>query len=213
MHPVPTICLTSPFHEIKMQQYHEYLNYTIYEDHVFGHSMPNNTLLNISYDYVSIDFKKYIQYVKIITDKGTAPVLSSLVLTKSWGLDARKMAKCFTLHVPFQKGMMINSVMIGISNSIFPHKIRPTNGWSDRFGLHVYFHKQEQFIRSFASRRHIWPDRTTNKGFRIITYIYDIEILQRRSKPQAPCIDGYDYDSWLMDNLTRTIGCRPPYWP
>ena len=60
VHPSSTICFTSPFDEIKMQQYHQNLNYTMYEEHILGHSKSNNPLHNISYDYVSVDFKKYI---------------------------------------------------------------------------------------------------------------------------------------------------------
>ena len=60
VHPAITICFTSPFDEMKMQQYHQSLNYSMYEEHIFGHSKSNNSLHNISYDYVSVDFKKYI---------------------------------------------------------------------------------------------------------------------------------------------------------
>ena len=217
VYPSLTICFTSPFDEIKMQQYHQNLNYTMYEEHIFGHSKSNNSLHNISYDYVSIDFKKYIQYVKIITNKrdelyNNTSALISNFSTKSWSLDARKMAKCFTLYVPFEKGIKINSVIIGMRSSIFPQKIRPANGWNEPFGLHVYFHKPEQFTRSFTSRKYIWPERTTNSSFRIFAYISDVEVLKRRQKPDFPCRDDPMYDSREMDQLTKSIGCRPPYW-
>ena len=217
VHPSSTICFTSPFDEIKMQQYHQNLNYTMYEEHIFGHSKCNNSLHNISYDYVSIDFKKYIQYVKIITNKrdelyNNTSALISNFSTKSWSLDARKMAKCFTLYVPFEKGIKINSVIIGMRSSIFPQKIRPANGWNEPFGLHDYFHKPEQFTRSFTSRKYIWPERTTNSSFRIFAYISDVEVLKRRQKTDFPCRNDPMYDSWEMDQLTNSIGCRPPYW-
>ena len=217
VHPSLTICFTSPFDEIKMQQYHQNLNYSVYEEHIFGHSNSNNSLHNISYDYVSIDFKKYIQYVKIITNKGddlyrNTSVLVSNFSTKSWAVDAIKMAKCFTVNVPFEKGIQINSVKIAMKSSIFPNKIRPTNGWNEPFGLHIYFHKHEQFIRSFTSRKYIWPERTTNTSFRIFAYLSGEEVLKRRQKPEFPCRDEPMYDVWEMDRLTKSIGCRPPYW-
>ena len=54
----------------------------------------------------------------------TSALLSNFS-TKSWSLDARKMAKCFTLYVPFEKGIKINSVIIGVRSSLFPKRIRP----------------------------------------------------------------------------------------
>ena len=217
VHPSMTVCFTSPFDEMKMQQYHQNLNYSMYEEYILGHSKSNNSLHNISYDDVSIDFEKYIQYVNIITNKGddlnrnTSALLSNYS-TKSWSLDAKKMAKCFTLYVPFEKGIKFNSVIVGVRSSLFPKRIRPTNGWKEPFGLHVYFHKHEQFTRSFTSRNYIWPERTTNTSFRIFAYISGVEVLKRRQKPEFPCIDDPMYDSWEMDRLIKTIGCKPPYW-
>ena len=130
----------------------------------------------------------------------------------SWGLNAERMAKCLSLNVPFKKGLKVNNIGIGLKNSIFPDGIRPMIGRKEPFGLHVYFHKRDQFIRSFASRKVFWPERKTNKSIAIIAYISGIYVLKRRYKPEFPCSDESEYDSWMLENLTRSIGCRPPYW-
>ena len=217
-HPSLTICFTSPFDDEKLQWYQGNLSSTSYEEYTLGNRMANDRLNNISYDNVSIDLIKFIQYVTHATNdehyhinRNTSSLINKLCIL-SWGLKSTKMVKCLSLHVPYKKGIKINTVGIGLKSTIFPNNIRPVYGWNDPFGMHVYFHKKGQFIRSFASRKYIWPKRSTNKSLQINAYISGIEVLKRRHKPEYPCRDELVYDAWILNHLTRFIGCKPPYW-
>ena len=217
-HPSLTICFTSPFDDEKLQWYEGNLSATSYEEYTFGHRMENDRLNNVSYDDVSIDLTKYVQYVTRTSNvelyyinRNTSSLINKLGI-RSWGLKSTKMVKCLSLHVPFQKGIKIKHVGIGLKNTIFPNNIRPVYGWNEPFGMHIYFHKKGQFIRSFASRKYIWQKRSTNKSIQINAYISGIEVLKRRHKSEYPCRDELVYDAWILNHLIRFIGCTPPYW-
>ena len=43
--------------------------------------------------------------------------------------------------------------------------------------------------------------------------INEVEVLRRRDKPRAPCNSNLlDEESFIMDMITRNVGCVPTYW-
>ena len=43
-------------------------------------------------------------------------------------------------------------------------------------------------------------------------YMKGMEVLRKRHKDTAKCSDVVEYDDWLIENITKTVNCFPPYW-
>ena len=142
----------------------------------------------------------------------TFSTLINSVSTRNWAfLVAKKIVKCFSFGIPFRTGIGVNSLEIQLNSSVFPNAVLPRNGWTSYFGFHLYFHRHNQFIRSFASRKYIWEERKTT-SHKIVAYLSGIEVIRRRQKSGLQCIEDTDYDSWVYRNITKSIGCKAPYW-
>lgn len=216
VYPSLSLCFTHPIYDNKLQKYEQGLNYTTYESSLLGHEVSDK-LFNISYSDVSLHLKDHIIDVGIATDDddevySNATALMENISSASWGIAGSAIVKCFTFHIPYKIGVKVNGIGIKLKNSIFPNGIRPTHGWDSPFGLHVYFHGAQEFIRSYSSRKYIWPEREANTSYKILAYLSGMEVISRRQKPDMPCNENSGSDDWIYQNFTHSVGCRPPYW-
>ena len=220
MLPSVSMCFTSPIYNENLQKYRMGLNYTTYEDIIFG--LHNEEKIpNINFEDVSMHLQQHIKQIKVVPlhdvddiykNMTSFSTLINSVSTRNWAfLVAKKIVKCFSFGIPFKTGIGVNSLEIQLNSSVFPNAVLPKNGWSSYFGFHLYFHRHNQFIRSFASRKYIWEDRQTS-SHKIVAYLSGIEVIRRRQKSGWQCIEDADYDSWVYRNITKSLGCKAPYW-
>ena len=220
MLPSVSMCFTSPIYNENLQKYGKGLNYTTYEDIIVGQHNEEK-LSSINFEDVSMHLQEYIKHFKVIAlhevddtykNMTTFSTLISSISTRNWVfLDANKIVKCFSFGIPFKTGIGVNSLEIQLNSSVFPNAVLPRNGWTSYFGFHLYFHRHNQFIRSFASRKTIWEESKTT-SHKIIAYLSGIEVIRRRQKSGWQCIENTDYDSWVYRNITKSLGCKAPYW-
>ena len=109
--------------------------------------------------------------------------------------------KCYTVDIPFIKGIMIQSLKLRVRGSLFKKGIQPSK---NQFS--VRFHYPNQQLMSI-SKQTSWLSRYNfSRFYEKNIYLDDIHILQRRNKRSQPC-HNENYDSYVIDRVTDLVGC------
>ena len=208
IHPTISMCLKNPFLKEHLIEYG--VNEASYLDFLKGKNFSKE-MLDVDFNNVSIDISDYIKdyriYLKNSTkvkqDKGLALTYSSF--TGFLG-HSSQFIKCFALRIPKYDNLM--SVMILLSNNIFPNGIRPT----DR-GFRTYVHLPGQFLLSPGNTdRWMWPPRMQNESYRTRFVVSSLSTEMKRNKWNSPCNRHWqDWDDWVMKRHKEETKCNNPY--
>ena len=111
--------------------------------------------------------------------------------------------KCYSIDVPFIKGIQIINMRLRIKGSIFKDdNIRPSK---NEFG--VKFHYPNQQLMSISAQTS-WASKFNFSTFyQKDIYLGYIEVLQTRNKHSRPC-HNKDHDKYIIEEVTKLLGCR-----
>ena len=110
--------------------------------------------------------------------------------------------KCYSLDVPFIKGIQINYLKLSINGSMFRHGIRPS-----RNEFKVRFHYPTQQLMSISTKRN-WASKYKNCiHYKREIYLSYINVVQRRNKPNRPC-HTKNHDQDIIERATERVGCK-----
>ena len=211
IYPSISLCFNAPFLEDRLKAYNSLINASEYEKFLLGRSDDLGRFSSIPYENVSLqdndiftDFERY--YKTEISNSSKERNIS----IQSWAWFIGIM-KCYTYNVPYEQGMLSSYINITFTNNVYPENKRPSDGWK-KGGFHVFFHYPKHFSRSLTTNKRYWPTKTGSKKYSMRFYMKEMEVLRKRHKDTAECSDVVEYDDWLIDNITKTVNCFPPYW-
>ena len=110
--------------------------------------------------------------------------------------------KCYSVDVPFVRGIQITKLRLKFKGSIFKHGIRPS-----RNEFRVNFHYPNQQSKALSAQRTWVSIYNFSTFYEKHIYLGYVNILQRRNKRAKPCHDK-DYDSYVIEKATRLVGCK-----
>ena len=110
--------------------------------------------------------------------------------------------KCYSVDIPFVRGIQIRSLRLRVKGSIFRFGISPSDN-----DLVVKFHYPTQQLRSSSAQRTWVSKYDTSTFYEKNVYLGYINILQRRDKRTRPC-HHEDYDGYVIEKVTKRIGCK-----
>lgn len=130
-------------------------------------------------------------------------------------------AKCFNQRIPYIRDKSLFKLGIKINLDIFHQAVRPDKKNFDLkdenfgfFGVNINYNNQ--FLGSGYRMKTEWRprDNSLHKSFVMRLYVQNMEVLKRRNKITEFCFEGWpNFDQYLIDKITTTVGCRPPYIP
>ena len=109
----------------------------------------------------------------------------------------------------------IDLIYFAIRNNIYPGGIRPSI-WGDKMLPVVTFQLFPTTYASWQFKKYGWPNSShLTSEYEMSFTLTNVEILKRRSKSKAPCIEDwrkYDQDiETIFQDLMEVVGCRAPY--
>ena len=120
---------------------------------------------------------------------------------KSYNLyDTNK--KCYSIDVPFIKGVLIQTLKLRIQGPLFFYGIRPS---ANEFS--IKFHYPNQQLMSISKQTSWVSSYNFSRFYEKNIYLDDIHILQRRNKQNQPC-HNENYDRYVIDKVTDLVGCK-----
>ena len=205
IYPSISLCFNSPFLKDKLKDASEY------EKFLLGRSDESGRFSSIPYENVSLQYHDiFTDFERHYKSEISNSSKEKNVSIQSWAWFIGIM-KCYTYNVPYEQGMLSSYMNITFTNNVYPENKRPSDGWKTG-GFHVFFHYPKHFSRSLTTNKRYWPTKTDVKRYNMRFYIKGMEILRRRHKDKAECSDVVEYDDWLIENITKTVNCFPPYW-
>ena len=128
--------------------------------------------------------------------------------------------KCYTIDVPTIDKQTIKQLTLFINPEIVPKFGTKTNymikakDWQtldlqqiSKFS--IYFHYPNQYLKALTSKTGFTPDIEETKYYARKYYLSHIEVLRRRQKSSAPCVDG-NYDDEIEKSIIAAFDCKPP---
>ena len=223
VYPSIGLCWTLAINEEKLKRYGNNITSLDYAAFLAGVG-SDNYMLSVKYDDVTPEFDDYIlrygyekdtsdNYDVVLYDKEHGPIPKP-----GFGEYSFIGFRCFTIEIPFQKGLIIKKFYVHFKSSLFGREARLANPFgspSEENQFRIALHYRKQLIKQINFARNNWPsrDNSSPKGYLMLLTVGHTEILVRRSTSQSPCIDGIpDYDQEVMQNALKTVGCKPPYW-
>ena len=120
--------------------------------------------------------------------------------------------KCFSFDTPFIPGKQVQKVTLHLNGTFFqnfPKRIgKGIIPGKKQFSIH--YHYPHQTINSFST---LGGWRTNNDASTAVDdylrqfYVGSMEVVRRRNKPTAPCIDE-KYDEKILVTAMKSVGCR-----
>ena len=238
IYPTVLMCFYNPYVDIYLDNYGKKINVTAYKYFLQG-KLSSKEMINIDYEKVTLDINDYFLGYEIMYTNNTIITYDKFGLNEEnagWKLPYAYFnspyAKCFTLDIPFEREMGITKLGIKLKTGIFPQGIRPDRlgniGFlgsdraaainpndTDGFAIIMYYPKQLFPYRSNGLLKNSWPQRTENssKNYAMHFTVQNIEMIKLRNKRARPCIQGTpDFDTYLFEDIMKSVGCRPPYW-
>ena len=109
------------------------------------------------------------------------------------------------MEIPHQRDVQIYSV--SLRNDVFLNHYSPK-----RYEFLTLLHYPNQLLRSIGSMKYKWTEKTENASTDISFRVEDLEVMQRRNKPNNPCNEYWDHhDNHILVKHVNDVGCRAPY--
>ena len=214
-YPTISMCFSLPFMNNRLLEHEKSLTPLEYSNFVLGKTNYNKTLAEIPFEIVTLQLDDFLLSAKVwsknIDLKDEVLSIVSSVTTIYSSVYVWRFLKCFSFNIPYDEGTIINKLLILMDRSIFPNSTRPMDGWDKYLGITMYYHLPNQFMKSYPTRKVMWPKETL-KSYQIIIYVSNIEIFTRRRKEVESCFNKANYDEWILEQIISSVGCFPPYW-
>ena len=184
-----TICLRKPYIEDKLKNFGKGINGQSYDKFLKG-DLWDKRMLEIDYDNVALDIKKYVTKTKLKDGDGKSKNFKPDISVST----TVKRTKCFTFHNPPRSNIYMTTFRL--STAIFPQFIRPSGfGW---FALSFTF--PNQLFRSSETRFGSWPNRKNAKNPFVMNFrIFNIQVLRRRDRRSNPSYNWRTYDDIISE--------------
>ena len=222
IYPSISICINSPFEQQKLDVYAKNVTSQKYFNFLSG-SVWSDDLAKIDFDSVVLNPFDYVLGYELLY-RNTTRVM------KFYNQSVRSQEKHTNMPLPTIRFIMANMICFGISilsgqnmyamnikikTEIFKDGVRPSYMdflTIDR-GIAVVFHYPQQISRSNWWINH-WPTRHANdsKNYIMSFNVRGLEVVRFRNKRSQVCEEGFpDYDDETMQEIFKSVGCRPPY--
>ena len=223
VYPSIGLCWSLAINEEKLKRYGSNYTSVDYAAFLAGFGL-DNSMLSVKYDDVTPQFDDYIlrygyekstsnNFDVVLYDKEQGPITKP-----GFGEYSFIGFRCFSIEIPFQKGLIIKKFYVHFKSSIFGREARLANPFgspSQENQFRISLHYRKQLINQMNFARRNWPlrDSSSPKGYLMLLTVGHTEILVRRSTNQSPCVNGIpDYDQEVIQNALKIVGCKPPYW-
>ena len=218
--PTVSICVDNPFPDKKLEQIDKNLNSSTYRQFLTGR-VYGEMLADVDYENVTIQHSDYTEgdAQLIMFKTGNSSNYNKTFLTylkepyvSYDGFLYSEFVKCFAYELQDSKKDLVKAIFLPFNQKLF--------SGSDRNTFYIYLHYPGQFLIAPDMTRLSWSDLRTDRKTALRLGINFVEVLQRRNKRRAPCIDNaHEFDNMIKNVLIEEIGCRPPYqkstshWP
>ena len=189
------------------------------------------SIASIDYDEVTIGFKHIIDkfYIKVtvdvehidvfnynvvnssglalnVSDSSYTKLLSEFNHIEAYMSVRQPNLKCFTLDVPFAKGIDIREVGMRLNASIFPWGFSPSQ-------MYFTLTYPQQILRTSLGNRIKMPERRSVQCYQFKIHVGSMEVFKRRNKENEKCNkDWTNHDSKHLRHVIETVGCQPKHW-
>ena len=214
-YPSVSMCFSTPFKSNELENHEKGITPFQYSNFIMGITNYSESLAKIRFEDVILQLDDFLISATISSkniglDEEELPINSNIT-SVNLSVYVWRFLKCFSFNIPYDEGVIINKLLITINRNIFPNKRRPMDGWAKYFGISMYYHLPNQLLKSYSTRKIMWP-RETLRSYSSVIYISNIEILIRRRKTPTSCTSIMNYDKWIIEEIISSVGCFPPYW-
>ena len=207
LYPSISMCFSMPFKSEKLDQYMKGITNKNYSDFLLGNN-NREKLFEVGYEDVSLQINDFFVQSKIrYTSKNISNdrKFENVRINATMGISALNswFLKCFTLNVPFKKHALVSALIIKINRDIFPNGTRPMDAYEEPFGLSIYYHLPNQFLRSDSTKKVMWnaTPRSNPKSYGIVIHVSNVEVLETRKRNPESCTEEARYDDWLLAKI------------
>ena len=209
-YPMLSLCLKNPFKKEKLATKKDEFNSDLYLDFLRG-TYFSYEMANISYKRIQINISEYINQYWFEWRNSSHKTFSmsenprDLFRTSFSGFYGLRFYSCYSLQLPQDKDIM--SVSVELKTDIYPFGIRDRN-----YSTLTFLHSPNQFLTAGNTLKLMFPLRKANDSYIMRFKIRGVEYIRRRNKRSYPCIENWkNYDSVILEEHARKIGCTPPY--
>ena len=232
-YPSFTACFLDPFLKHKFKSHGKGITRHHYKKFAWGRSW-DPSIYEIDYDSVTIDLNENIifrqewdeHFVPAVYVHDTDQLTSLKAQRNPFYVSHRcPWGKCFGQSLPYGNVVGIASMIPGLIWAYFriylPSGREAVDIWKylklgkgiNAFG--IIFHTPNQLTRSIRLQSTAWNFNTEKVGsypYHVLKFnIQSMQVLRRRNKRHAPCIEGMRNDEEEFYNIMmRKVGCRPP---
>ena len=207
-YPSMTLCVADSYKEFEFSKFNDSsINSKLYSKFLAGKHW-NIDMFSVEYDLVTIDIRDYIIGSCMLTIDASSDCHEFSHIEHYARINNAGVRKCFSFK--FDAKGTIDETFIAINNSMYPNGVRPT-----QIGrLLIMFHYPDQIITALKNIFYKWPLRhdPMDEYYSMLFSISNVEILKRRRNGREECHDWKHYDSTTIEDVMRSVGCRPPYW-
>ena len=224
LYPSLSLCWTMVINEEKLKMYGAKFNSTAYGKFLAGEFWDKD-MLTVEYDNVMPDFDDYIVTYgyKDSSWRGQSLYPTSLGNQKKHLFKETSFLgdKCFTIDLPFRKGLFITRFHLHFKSSIFGKGGRldtPANTLFlnfDETKFKIILHYRNQLVSAISLAKDYWPPRAPGSpnSYLMRLMVGGGEVMVRRNTNRRPCSDGVpEYDKQIVEYLMNRVRCKPPYW-
>ena len=220
LYPSISLCWAMSINEEKLKAYEGNFTATDYAKFLAGKNWDERMLM-VDYDTVTPNFNDYV-----LKYGYKASHRDFVLFDKGWGKKLKPgfkdssvlSGKCFTIDIPFRKGLVINGFYVFVKSSIFGKGGRLANPDildydSDENTFILNIHYPKQGLRRSVSQKYNWPFRGhyLPKDYVMRLTVTNIDVLVRRSTHEKPCTEGIpEYDRGGQEYILKRVKCKPP---
>ena len=169
---------------------------------------------DIEYENVTINFQKYIDFVKVGWRNG-----STIDVSLIQALEIVQVEVTFT---GFMYGEFVNCVGTVVNEAYKKDILYAVNYYKrddvldtlmvERGNVFLILHYPKQFLLSPLNIQEFKLNRNRTVNDIVYFTVHGVEILKRRNKLTDHCTSGFtDFDDIVLKNHIRGHGCKPPY--
>ena len=210
--PEFTICFMNPFIGDRLTEQNSNLTTINYLKYLKGEIPDNGKYSNINFDYVTMEFEKYIEEVFFSFRDGSTtmkepcnniqkcPFVTFRNSINGFWTDGTGFMKCFGIQIKQMYYMKVQAMTLTFNSSIMSQ----IEKYQEPF---VNFNYPYQTLLMDEGDA-IWSEDNNLSWLKIKT----VEVLKQRNKSNQPCIPlEVNFDEIVLEDHIGKVGCRAPY--